>query len=174
VADALGLERVIWVPAGDPPHKRGSLTPSALRLEMVRAAAESDPRFEVSTLEIDREGPSYTVDTVRELRRLYPTAELFLILGVDQFRTFAEWRDPRGIVQHARLAVMDRAGERAAEAAPAIPVGDPAFVPVRRVDVSSTDVRVSRRDGADISARVPPAVHAIIARERLYSGRAGR
>ncbi len=138
---------------------------------MVRAAAASDPRFEVSTLEIDRAGPSYTVDTVRELRDQLPDAELFLILGADQFKSFAEWREPREIVRHVRLAVMDRAGERAAEAAPSIPLGDPVYVPVRRIDVSSTELRARRRNGGDIGASVPAGVHTIIERERLYSGR---
>jgi len=138
---------------------------------MVRAAAASDPRFEVSTLEIDRAGPSYTVDTVREIRSRLPDAELFLILGADQFRTFAQWREPRAIVEHARLAVMDRSGERAAEAPPATPLGAPVFVPVRRIDVSSSELRARRKEGGSIRADVPAGVHAIIERERLYSGR---
>jgi nicotinate-nucleotide adenylyltransferase len=137
VADALSLDRLLWIPAGDPPHKAGRLTSRAVRLEMVRAAAASDPRFEVSTLEVDREGPSYMVDTVRELRRALPDAELFLIIGADQLKSFATWRDPHGILELVRLAVMDRAGEKA---------------------------------GADIEASVPAPVHAIIVRERLYSG----
>jgi nicotinate-nucleotide adenylyltransferase len=170
VADVLGLERVLWVPAGDPPHKSGPLTPAGLRLEMVRAATTGDPRFEVSTLEIDRGGPSYTVDTVRDLRRRAPEAELFLILGADQLRSFTDWREPREIVEQVRLAVMDRSGERAEEAAPSMPLGDPVYVPVRRIDVSSTELRARRRKGADISALVPAGVHAIIERERLYSG----
>jgi nicotinate-nucleotide adenylyltransferase len=169
VADTLGLERVLWIPAGDPPHKSGPLTPGAVRLEMVRAAVAGDPRFEVSTLEVDRSGPSYTVDTVREVRRALPDAEVFLIIGADQLRSFATWREPRTILEHVRLAVMDRSGERAIDASPGIPLGDAVFVPVRRVDVSSTEVRERRRRGADISASVPPSVHAIIVRERLYS-----
>jgi nicotinate-nucleotide adenylyltransferase len=171
VADVLGLERVLWVPAGDPPHKSGPLTSADIRLEMVRAAAASDPRFEVSTLEIDRGGPSYAVDTVRELRRRAPEAELFLILGADQLRSFTQWREPHEIVEHVRLAVMDRAGERGREVAPSMPLGDAVYVPVRRIDVSSTELRARRRKGADISADVPAGVHAIIERERLYSGR---
>jgi nicotinate-nucleotide adenylyltransferase len=170
VADALDLDRVLWIPAGDPPHKSGASTPAAIRLEMVRAATAGDPRFEVSTLEIERPGPSYTVDTVRELHRAMPDAELYLIVGADEFASFASWRDPGAIVQEATLAVMDRAGDRAAAIMPNGPVGDPVFVPVRRVDVSSTEVRARRRAGLDIREHVPPGVHAIIARERLYSG----
>ena len=170
VADALDLERVLWIPAGDPPHKRGSLTPRATRLEMVRAAADADPRFEVSTLELDRPGPSYTIDTLRELRRTLPDAELFLIIGTDQFASFATWREPAAVAELARLAVMDRAGDHAAEVRPGVPVGDAVFVPVRRVDVSSTDVRARVRADREIGDSVPRAVRAIIERERLYSG----
>jgi nicotinate-nucleotide adenylyltransferase len=171
VADGLGLERVLWIPAGQPPHKRRSLTPAATRLEMVRAATTGDPRFEVSTIELDRPGPSYTVDTLRELRRILPDAELYLIIGADQFAAFGEWREPESIVRLARLAVMDRAGDRAVDVRPGVPVGDPVFVPVRRVDVSSTDIRARKRAAMDIRDSVPPAVHAIIERERLYSAR---
>jgi nicotinate-nucleotide adenylyltransferase len=170
VADALDLERVLWIPAGDPPHKHASITPGATRLEMVRAAAAADPRFEVSTLEMDRPGPSYTIDTLRELRRRMPDAELVLIIGTDQFASFATWREPAAVAALARLAVMDRAGDRAADVDPGVPVGDPVFVPVRRVDVSSTDVRARRRAGEDVHDLVPQGVRAIIERERLYSG----
>jgi len=136
---------------------------------MVRAAAASDPRFEVSTLELDRPGPSYTVDTLRELRSSLPDADLFLIVGTDQFAAFATWREPAAVAELARLAVMDRAGDRAAGLQPGVPVGDAVFVPVRRVDVSSTDVRERRRAGQDLGDSVPEAVRAIIERERLYS-----
>ena len=170
VADALDLESVIWIPAGDPPHKRGvPLSPSEIRLAMVRAAAAGDPRFEVATLELERPGPSYMVDTVREIARTLPEADLFLILGVDQFRAFGAWRDPDQIVRHVRLAVMDREGESAAAFAHEVPGGhDAVFVPVRRVDESSTDIRSRRRRGEDVRPSVPAGVGAIIERERLY------
>lgn len=170
VADALDLERVIWIPAGDPAHKHGAaVTPPEIRLDMVRAAAAGDPRFDVATLELERPGSSYMVDTVREFVRTLPDAELFLVLGVDQFRAFGGWRDPQEIVRHARLAVMDRGGESGAVFAPGVPGShDAFFVPVRRVDVSSTDIRARRRRGEDVSELVPAGVRAIIERERLY------
>lgn len=146
------------------------MTPPGSRLALVRAAAAADERFEVSTLEMDRPGPSYMVDTVGELRRWYPDADLFLILGADQFRAFGSWRHPEEIVRHARLAVMDRDGTPAASFADQVPGGaDAVFVPVRRIDVSSTEVRARCRRGEDISGMVPADVQAIIERERLYS-----
>ena len=171
VADALALDRLLWVPAAEPPHKRSrDVAPAATRLEMVRAAAAGDPRFEVSTLELDRGGPSYTVDTVKALRDRHPDAELFLILGADQLAALDSWRDPEEIARHVRLAVMDREGASAAAAAAAHPAAAGAvLVPVRRVDVSSTEVRDRVRDGHDVAALVPAGVRTIIERERLYS-----
>ena len=137
---------------------------------MVREATLSDARFEVSTLEIERPGPSYAVDTVRSLREQFPGAELFLIIGADQFRDFRAWRDPDEILRHVRLAVMDREGESARAMPDTVPEGhEILFVPVRRVDVSSTSVRAAIRDGRDPGAWVLPGVAAIIEREGLYS-----
>lgn len=141
-----------------------------VRLAMVRAAAAADPRFVVSTVELERPGPSYMVDTVRELARTHADADLFLILGADQFRAFGSWREPGEILKHVRLAVMDRDGASAAAFADRVPGGTEAvFVPVRRIDVSSTDVRARRRRGDEIRGSVPEGVRAIIERERLYS-----
>jgi nicotinate-nucleotide adenylyltransferase len=137
---------------------------------MVREAARADPRFEVSTLELERPGPSYTVDTLRALHAADPDAELYLIMGVDQYKELDSWHDPERLLTYARLAVMDREGESAREASVDVPgARDAVFVPVQRVDVSSTAVREAVREGRDASAMLPPGVAAIIAREGLYS-----
>jgi nicotinate-nucleotide adenylyltransferase len=173
VADALGLDRVLWVVARVPPHKSGeNVTDPALRREMVVAAAATDSRFEVSDVELDRPGPSWTVDTLRTLRALHPRAELFLILGADQLRAFASgWRDPEAILDLATLAVMDRAGESAAMVAPDLPgMERTVHVPVTRIDVSSSQVRALLRAGRDVSHMLPSGVHDIIMREALYGG----
>ena len=146
------------------------MTSAEVRLAMVRAAAAADPRFEVVTLELERAGPSYTVDTVRALRREYPAEDLFLILGADQVEALGTWREPAEITRHARFAVMDRGGESAASAARAhSAAADAVVVPVRRIDVSSTEVRERVREGLDITDLVPHGVRKIIERERLYS-----
>lgn len=137
---------------------------------MVEEAVRADPRFEACTTELERPGPSYTVDTVRALRRAAPEDELYLIMGVDQYRELATWREPQALLEMVRLAVMDREGESARETPASVPGAESAlFVPVRRVDVSSTDVRSAVREGRDVSAWLPPGVAAIVARERLYS-----
>jgi nicotinate-nucleotide adenylyltransferase len=137
---------------------------------MVHEAIAADPRFAVCTLELERPGPSYTIQTLRALRLEHPDDELFLILGADQVATLDSWREPAEIARTARLAVMDRGGESAAAAAREHPAAaDAVVVPVRRIDVSSTQVRERVRDGLDIGDLVPAGVRTIIERERLYS-----
>lgn len=170
VADALALDRVLWIPARVSPHKlHRPVSPPGVRLEMVRAAAGMDARFEVSEVELERSGASYTLDTLRELRALWPSAELFLILGADQLRVFASWRGPEEILRLATPALMDRDGEAADGVAPDLPGMERAVhVPVTRVDVSATRVRAAVAAGEDVSEMVPPGVRAVIERERLY------
>ncbi|MCG6956892.1 MAG: nicotinate-nucleotide adenylyltransferase [Gemmatimonadetes bacterium] len=171
VVRCLDLDRLIWIPALDPPHKpEQPLSPARLRLEMTRAAVAGHPRFEVSEVELRRPGPSYTVDTLRTLRAAHPSSRLFLVLGADQVRTLATgWREPTTVLRLATLALMDRAGEDAMEVGPELPGMERAIhVPVRRVDVSSTEVRARVAEGKDISGLVSPGTLAVIEREGLY------
>lgn len=162
--EALELDRLLFVPSADPPHKQGRVSASAeQRLELVRLAIAGDPRFAVDDLELRREGASYTVDTLRELREREPECELFLLVGVDQAREFHTWREPREVARLARLAVLSRGGEQAGE------IGLPLRrIDVTRIDLSSTDVR--RRIGAGESIRylVPDAVRERIEQDGLY------
>jgi nicotinate-nucleotide adenylyltransferase len=170
VADALGLHRVLWVPTGVPPHKVGPTTRPDTRLEMTLCAAATDPRFEVSDLELRREGPSYSVDTLRALAAEHPRAHLFLLVGADQVETLdSGWKDPSGILRLATLVLMDREGRDARVLAPPVPGMEKAVhVPVTRVDVSSTQIRALVSGGSDVSELVPPGVSGIIEREGLY------
>jgi nicotinate-nucleotide adenylyltransferase len=173
VADALGLDRVLWIPARTPPHKTDrEISPGPVRREMTAAAAAADPRFEVSDVELEREGPSWTVDTLRLLRARDPRAALFLILGADQVRTLdTGWREPEEVLSLATLAVMDRAGASAVEVAPDVPgIERAVHVPVTRVDVSSSGIRARVRAGEDVAELLPPGVLEIILREALYVG----
>ncbi len=172
VADALRLDRVLWIPAGEPPHKsQQDVTPTSLRLEMVHAAAAADVRFEVSEAETERVGRSYTVDTLRALRRGFPHATLYFIVGADEYEELRGWREPDRILELARLAVVDREGVRAADTIPDVAGADAAdFVQVERIDISSTQVRVHVAAGHDVADLVPPAVATIIEREGLYRG----
>ncbi len=176
VADHLELDRVIWIPARVSPFKRNEdAADSRVRLEMVRAAAKSDPRFQVDDRELRRPGPSWTVDTLEELRAEHPDAELFLIVGADQFAAFGRWRDTRRILRLAGLAVMNRAGSSPRPFAPEVAAAVPGlseavvFVPVTDVHVSSTDVRARVRAGKDVSDQVPEGVAGVIRRRGLYA-----
>jgi len=172
VADALNLNRLLWIPAGEPPHKaQQDVTPASLRLEMVLAATAEDARFEVSDVETAREGPSYTVDTLGEVRRKFPHATLYFIVGADEYDALATWRAPEQVLELARLAVMDRGGARAADNMPDVAGTDAAeFVAVERIDISSTRVRAHIAAGLDAADLVPPGVATIIERAGLYRG----
>ena len=176
-AVALDLDRVLFVPAGVPPHKRNRvLSPADARLAMTRAATAGNGRFDVDGVEVERgEGPSYTVDTLRALVGRHPGAELWLLLGRDQWDEFATWREPDEVLRLASVGVLSRAGDGSGPG-PGLGPGTHErvrFVDVTRIDVSSTEIR--RRVGVGESVRylVPDAVIEIIFRESLYRGLRG-
>lgn len=167
--DALRLDRLLMIPAARPPHKQDvEPAPAELRYRMVEAAVGGHPRIEASRLELDREGPSYTVDTLRALGAGGAGDELFLAIGVDQLRAFRAWRAPDEIARIARIVVMARDGVEPGAVGP-----DPGVpyetVRVTRVDVSSTEIRERIREGRSVRYRVPEAVREIIQSERLYA-----
>ena len=166
----LELDKVIFIPAAVPPHKqRNNVTAPAVRLRMIEAATRDDGRFEVSDVELRRTGPSYTVDTLRELRAARPTDQLFLLLGVDQVREFESWREPKEVLKLAALVMLARAGIEDDDGRDIVEQ----TVRVTRIDVSSTLVRERVRAGRPIRYLVPAAVEKIIADERLYQGSLG-
>ncbi|HSR42837.1 MAG TPA: nicotinate-nucleotide adenylyltransferase [Longimicrobiales bacterium] len=168
VLQALDLERILFLPAAQPPHKEGrAVTPARIREEMVRAGVANDPRFEMSDLEIRRGGRSYTVQSLRRLSSFHAQTRFHLIMGVDQFAEFSTWRDPQEVAVLARLVVMTRAGEDPSQVDPGVEV-DYEAVPVTRVDVSSTRIRARVREGRPVRYLVPEPVRRIIEREGLY------
>ena len=169
--EALTLDRLLFVPAAQQPLKVGceSAAPEH-RLAMARLLAGDDPRFGVDPIEIDRAGLSYTVDTLGELTRRLPGAELFFLVGADALATFPRWREPRRVLELARLVVLRRASddvELPAMMREAPPL-EPIVLAARRVDVSSTEVRARVRAGLSIRGFVPDAVAAYVAQARLY------
>jgi nicotinate-nucleotide adenylyltransferase len=168
--EQLSLDRVILVPAATQPLKIGRAAATAeQRLAMVRLMVDGDARFEVSTVEVERAGLSFTVDTLTHFAAAYPAAERFLLAGADVLATFAQWREPERILQLARLAVLEREGEGRL---PALPAGGDARaivrLPTRRVDVSSTEIRERVRSGKPIRGFVTDSVAAYVARDGLY------
>lgn len=164
--DALSLDRLIFVPAAVQPLKIGKIaaTPEQ-RLSMVRRLVEGDERFDVSAVEIERGGLSYTVDTLADLAGRWPSAELFWLIGADAVRTFDKWREPGKIVELATVVVLQRAGDAAGTGT--MP-GTPRWLSTRRIDISSTEIRERVREGKSIRGFVPDAVADFIAAEQLY------
>jgi len=160
----LALDRVLWVPAAEPPHKPAAgRTQPGIRMEMVAAAVAGDERFGVNDLELQRPGPSYTVDTLRQLRDQWPAVDLVLLLGADALRDLPSWREPEEITRLAQLAMLSRRGDRVRGSRFAA-----LTVPVTRIDISATEVRRRVQLGVPIRNLVPDAVRHIINRERLY------
>lgn len=163
--ERLGLDRLLFIPTAIPPHKRaGAVATPDQRMRMLAAAIAGDPRFSVDDVEISRGGTSYTVDTLRELKRREPESELFLLLGVDQYRMFDTWREPATVSQLATLCVMERAGETVR----LTPSFRARTLEVTRVDISSTDLRRRIADGVSIRYFVPDPVLDIIRIESIY------
>jgi len=166
-AEELALDRVLLVLSARPSHRAASaLSPAALRFDMLRAAAEGDPLLEPSDIELRRPGPSYTVDTLAQLRGDHPDTELVLLLGVDQWRRFGTWKEPARIAQLATVAVMARDGEAPSD--PGLGI-DWRLCPVTRVDLSASAVRERVAHGRSIRHLVPEPVRAIIERNSLYA-----
>jgi nicotinate-nucleotide adenylyltransferase len=169
----LGLDRVMLIPARIPPHKPVEDEPGAEhRLELCRCAIEGDSRFEVSALEIGRDGTSFTVDTLEKLNSTVPDSELFLIVGGDVAAGLRSWRDPVRVLELATVAVAKRRGtarERVEEALDGLPGGDRAeFFRMPRIGISSTMIRRRVRAGEPITYLTPEPVVSYIERHALY------
>ncbi|MGH7460552.1 MAG: nicotinate-nucleotide adenylyltransferase [Longimicrobiales bacterium] len=162
----LALDRVLFVPAAQPPHKLGQpITASDVRLEMLQAALQNAPRFEISCLELEREGPSYTVDTLRTLREQDPGQELYLLLGADQVMTLPSWHEPQQIARLARVIALSRSGQQPLPGTGPVPHSQ---VQVTRIDVSAREIRQRVAQKKPIRFLVPAAVEAIIYERGLY------
>lgn len=170
----LELDRVLLVPAGWPPHKAVEDDPGVQhRLGMCRAAiADDGQRFEVSAAEAERVGPSYTVDTLDQLRSSMPDSELFLIVGGDVAAGFASWREPERVLSLASLAVADRPGtDRTAieRALGGVAGGERArFFDMPEIGISSTMIRHRVRRGEPTRYLTPERVRAYVDQHGLY------
>jgi len=162
--DALELDRLLLIPAGRPPHKGETAASSELRLRMLHAAVEGDSRFEVDDFEMRRDGPSFSVETLRHLRTRLADAELFFLMGADCLPDLSTWRDPYAIARLATVVAMSRGGE-SGEPSVAIPFER---IAVTRVDISATAIRQRIAAGRSVRYLLPEPVREIIEREGLY------
>ena len=165
--DEFQLDALHWIPAGQPWQKARTITDAVHREAMVSAAIDGEPRFVLDRIETRRAGPSFTLDTVRALRLQHPQAELFLIIGADQYAGLHTWRDWQDLLGLVALAVANRPG-------PMPPVDAEVLrtphrvVPLPMLDISATDIRSRVARGLPIDKLVPPAVARYIETNTLY------
>ena len=189
IAEDLGLERVLFVPSAEPPHKkRSNLAGAAHRLAMVRLAVRGNPLFRASDLEARRGGRSYSVDTLRQVqRRLGGDAEIHFFMGLDAFREIETWKNFGEIFALANVVVTSRPPEAVEPIVETLPVAVQAhfcyrrgrgwihrsghtilFRPVTPLDISASDIRARVARRQSIRYLLPPSVERYIDRHRLY------
>ncbi|TAJ22434.1 MAG: nicotinate (nicotinamide) nucleotide adenylyltransferase [Nitrospirae bacterium] len=194
--DRLQLDRVLFIPSGDPPHKPpGSLAPARHRVEMVRHAIAGEPSFSVSEIEVHRTSKSYSIETVRALRTEHgPEAALFFIIGLDAFLDFPTWKEPGELLQLCHFVVVSRppCAFRSLAGMPLLPAIDPAalaeldthrrdrvdagasenagltLLALPPCDASASDIRHRLRTGHSLSNLLPASVESYIIQFRLY------
>jgi nicotinate-nucleotide adenylyltransferase len=163
----LRLDEVRWIPAGQAWQKARPLTDTVHREAMLRLALAGEPRFVLDRIEIQRPGPSYTLDTVRELAAAQPGTQWFLIIGHDQYAGLHTWNGWRQLLGLVTLAVANRPGETREVHEDVRRTGH-RVVPLPMLDISATQVRQRVAAGQDISTLVPPEVARYIDSHRLY------
>ena len=167
---ALALDRVLWVVAGDPPHKRHRpMSPAADRLRMVELALAGVPGMDVCEVETLRPGPHYSIETLRAFRALLPRARLFFVIGADSLVDLPGWREPRAVLEFGVVAAP-RPGFDVRRVPPWV---RRAVTLLRgpRVDLAATDLRERLRRGLPVGGQVPAPVLEYIRARRLYRPR---
>lgn len=176
-ADELSLDRVLFMPAGRPPHKRGlRISSTSDRLVMTRLAIAGNPNFELCPIEIERPGPSFTIDSVRELRRLHPDAHFYLVMAADSLEHVHTWRDPQRLLALVEWAVgprpgfamLDREALRQRFGARASRIH---LLTGPALEVSASEIRRRVAEGRTIRYLVPRAVEDHISDRHLYRDR---
>lgn len=166
--EQLALDRLLFIPANIPPHKEDhEIVEPEHRLAMTRLAIAGNPAFELSDVEIARDGKSYTIDTIRALLNSHNPSELFLLIGLDMLAIFDTWKDSEAILEEATVAVMLRPGNTIDEI-PAELRNRVQIVRMPQMDISSTMIRERANKRLPLRYFVPEAVGAYIEEHRLY------
>lgn len=166
------LDRVLWLPSGVPPHKAAPVAPAESRAAMVELAIRGNPRFQLSRLEMERVGPSYTIDTLHHFQHEFPGAELYFIIGSDAVLDLPAWRQPEEVVRRCLLLVAAREGfgsQDLDEALPAAYVERIRILPPSPYRLSSSELRRLLSQGASARYLLPDAVREYILDNGLYS-----
>ncbi len=158
--EKLGLDEVIFVPAAISPLKKTApLASGELRLAMVRAAIKGEPKFAVDDCELRRPPPSYTIDTVEQIRRRNSDTAIYCLIGEDNVERLTKWHRFAELEKMVHFIVLDRTGQSPTRSYPVID---------RKIDISATEIRKRVASGGSIRYLVPPAVEEIICREKIY------
>ncbi len=157
--EILALEKIIFVPAAISPGKDSPVASAEMRLSMLRAAIENESGFIVDECELNRPPPSYTIDTVEEIRRREVDSEIYYLIGEDNLAALASWHRFDQLQKMVCFVVLDRTGRQ---------TNHPYQVVHRRIDISATEIRKRIASGRSIRYLVPPAVEEIIRRSNLY------
>ncbi len=165
----LKLDQLHWVPAGKPWQKARELAPAIHRAAMVRLALEGEPRFVLDASELHRDGPSYSIDTVRQLHAQQADAQCYLIIGQDQYTSLHTWRDWQELLSRVTLAVANRPGV-AMHADERVHEAHRQAVSLPMMNISSTDIRARVAAGQGIADLAPAAVARYIDHYDLYRG----
>lgn len=170
------LDHVLFIPTGISPHKLDFPVSDAwLRYEMVKISVRSNRCFQISRIEIDRSGPSYTIDTLKTIHQIWPKQELYLITGSDAVTEITTWREPEEIIRMAKIVSATRPGYDSRDLLEQIyqkyPVarGRIFELEIPALDISSTDIRTRVRQGRPIRYLVPEEVLSFIKKKSLYS-----
>jgi nicotinate-nucleotide adenylyltransferase len=165
--DTLALDELRWIPAGEPWQKTRRITPAVQRVAMLELAIAGEPRFAIERCEIERKGPSYTIDTVLELQRREPAAQWFLIVGQDQLANLHTWQGWQELLSLVTLAVAARPGA-ALPADAQVQAHAYQVLPLPSMEIGATSIRERVARGEAIDDLVPPAVAGYIAQHALY------
>ena len=173
--EQLELDKLLWLPAGDPWRKADrQVTAAKHRVEMVRCAIEGRESFELSMLEIEREGPTYTVETMTAFKKQYPGSELYFLLGQDALADMPNWRDPERLIALATMAVAARGQYRRSPAELDLLVpglgGRVTWIEMQHLEIDATELRRRAAAGQSLRDATPAAVATYIREQRLYSG----
>jgi len=164
VREKLMLDKIIFVPAYLPPHKDNSdIAPANARLDMVKIAIKENKFFEASSVEIRRDGRSYTIDTIREFKKVYPLDELHFIIGSDLLTYLEEWKDLQEIIKMVKFVVATRPGYPLEKIPSHI-----STIPIRAVDISGFEIRNAIKENKSFRYLVAGGVFKYINRKRLY------
>jgi nicotinate-nucleotide adenylyltransferase len=166
--EGLGLDLVVFLPSGEPPHRTGPLAPALDRFTMACLASAGHPHFAVWDTELKRSGPSYTVDTLDGLRAEHPDDELVLVVGGDTWPEMTGWREPERLFSLAEVAVVGRPGQPSSAVTPPFPGARVGRVEGPALPISATSIRDLVARGESVRYLVPLAVAEFIARRGLY------